>query len=162
MLQIIFLPWKRLSANFHGLCFFEKRRVLKNILLKEHQRPQRTLEQKCSIAFQIERGRKKKHKCTVMLPEYLLIREPSKEHRVLACVHWAFCMRLTVEMKDIHYSSWWYTGQHSPEDHKSRWNYLHPHTGPMVLWNTSNDFKVKPVSVVHDNIFRQTTVVNHL
>ena len=36
-----------------------------------------------------------------------------------------------------------------------------PHC-PMLLSENSNDFKVKQVSGVHDNIFRQTTVVNHL
>lgn len=126
--------------------------------MKEHQHPQRTLKQKCSTAFEIE---KKKQKCTVMLPEYLFIKKLSKEHWVLACVHWIICMCLIVEMKEIHYSLW-YTGQHSPEDHKSRGNYLHPHTGPMLLSKNSNDFKVKLVSVVHDNIFRQITVVNHM
>lgn len=32
----------------------------------------------------------------------------------------------------------------------------------MLLSEHGNDFKVKWVSGVHDNIFRQTTVVNHL
>lgn len=33
---------------------------------------------------------------------------------------------------------------------------------PVLLSEHGNDFKVKWVSGVHDNIFRQTTVVNHL
>lgn len=33
---------------------------------------------------------------------------------------------------------------------------------PMLLSEHGNDFKVKGVTGVHDNIFRQTTVVNHL
>lgn len=33
---------------------------------------------------------------------------------------------------------------------------------PVLLSEHGNDFKVKWVSGVHDNVFRQTTVVNHL
>lgn len=39
--------------------------------------------------------------------------------------------------------------------------YLHLHW-PMLLSEGCNDFKVKQVGGVHDNIFRQDTVVNHL
>lgn len=36
------------------------------------------------------------------------------------------------------------------------------HGCPILLSENGNDFKVKLVSGVRDNIFRQTTVVNHL
>lgn len=45
---------------------------------------------------------------------------------------------------------------------ESRWNYLHSHTAPCSSQRTVMIPRWSGVSGVHDNIFRQTTVVNHL
>lgn len=71
------------------------------------------------------------------------------------------CLCLNAEMKVMH-NALCYTGQHSLGVSWVKVKLPALAQCPMLFSEHGNDFKVKWVSGVHDNIFRQTTVVNHL
>lgn len=70
-----------------------------------------------------------------------------------------FC--LNAEIKAIHNASC-YTGEALTQVSRVKVKLPALTHCPMLLSGNDNDFKVNWVSAVHNNMFRQTTVANHL